>query len=540
MSKLFTTVKKGKVKRSTFNLSEEVKLSCNFGQIIPILCKETLPGDSISISTELLIKFAPLMAPVMHRLKAKVDYFYIPNFQLTTVFEKFINPKLNTTANPIVLPYTTPKQLTTVWNNWKDIGGLADYFGLPVTQSSWCQNSEQPISILPFLAYQHVFNSYFRDQNAQLLKSEGATGDYQPGDPCDIDYTKDLQGMYVGSGNNFSNIFRLRNCCWKKDYFTSALPSPQAGDDVLLPITTSQQISEDGVFTFQEADEYRNVEINDNGELFFRDMNEEHQLLHYEGGLQVEGGNAGISINNLRKLFSLQKFKELAERGGTRYIEILRNFFNETAPDLYFDRPLYLGGSVQPINIGEVVQTSQTTEGAEASPQGMRAGIANSYGKTKTVHFRSRFHGYVIGVLRILPEATYQQGLERMWTRQSIYDFAWPQFANLGEQEIYNREIYANGDNNDNGIFGYTPRYSEYKTGHCHVCGQFRNNLDYWHFGRVFSNLPQLNKSFLSMDTVSYEPFHVTSPNTEHCYVNLYNTIYAKRSLPFYGTPGLL
>lgn len=548
MSKLFTTVKKAKVKRSSFNLSEEVKLSCNFGQIIPICLKETLPGDVFKISTELLIKLAPLQAPVMHRLKAKVDYFYVPNFQLTKVFEKFINPKVNTSANPVVLPYFTPS----VMAEFCELNSLADYFGLPVTQLGWLNSGNDKLTPLPFMAYQHIYNCYFRDQNAEKLPSEGGPVAAENTLFVLDDLSTNIEGDIAEefSAQQLESMFILRNCCWKKDYFTSALPSPQAGDDVMIPIGAPVTIGADGFMKYQvdpdeseeplpftgfypeyyeegSDDRIAPMAINDNGGSF----------LYYKGGLKGESTGAGVSINNLRKLFSLQRFKELAERGGTRYIEILRNFFGETAPDLYFDRPAYLGGSVQPITIGETVQTSSSTED---SAQGHRAGIANSYGKTKTVKFRSRFHGYLIGVLRIIPEATYQQGVERMWTRKSIYDFAWPQFANLGEQEIYNKEIYANGDSHDDEIFGYTPRYAEYKESHCHVCGEFRTTLNYWHFGRQFANLPQLNKAFLNMDTMNYTPFNVTEDETSHCYVNLYNKIYAKRNLPYYGTPSLL
>lgn len=564
MSKLFTTVKKSKPKRSNFNLSEEMKLSCNFGQIIPICVKETLPGDKFKINTELLVKFAPLKAPVMHRIKVKVDYFYVPLFQLTSQFEKFINPKINDPIHPsVILPYFTPKSC--LGNSTRgSVGSLADYMGLPISQTSWKSNSEDKLSIFPFAAYQHIYNSFFRDENAEKLPSEGGP---QVTSSTQLLYDpltyKDFQGDISTTGltvYQLPALFALRTCCWKKDYFTSALPSPQAGDDVMLPISTSTQIAADGKMIFRSDGDEDNYFAAQSPELSLRRDSDNNSLgylnsedvvdsegdptdgdLKYAGGLKGLSTNAGISINNLRKLFSLQRFKELSERGGTRYIEVLRNFFAETAPDLYFDRPMYLGGYVQPIQIGETVQTSETTlSGTAGFAQGTRAGLAHAYGKTKTVSFRARFHGYVIGVLRIIPEATYSQGVERMWTRQSIFDFAWPQFANIGEQEIKNKEIFANGDSHDDEVFGYTPRYAEYKEGHCHIAGEFRTSLDYWHFGRTFANLPALNKSFLNMDTMDYDPFNVISSQNEHVYVNLYNTIYCKRNLPYYGTPSLL
>lgn len=554
---IFDTVKIPKVKTSVFNLSEEAKLSCNFGQLIPILCKETLPNDKFKISTELLIKLAPLKAPVMHRLKAKVDYFFVPNYQISNKFADFINPKVNTQANPILMPKIPIKFLRSYGNNgttetgFNMVATLADYLGLPVTQSCFSGNASSdrlPLSILPFLAYQHIYNEYYRDQNLQIA-SDPSTDTI-----CDIESFKDLSGTITSTFNvnQLRQLLKLRNSAWKKDYFTSALPSPQAGDDVFVPVGDSAPVT--GVPNF----------VSDSGGTFIQGTDKSPFILNHSGNvsslnamtgemssgkLKVSSGLSadlsqatGISINNLRKLFSLQRFKELAERGGTRYTEMVRNFFGAYLPDGFFDRPLYLGGTITPISVGEVVQTAPAS-GSESSdtPIAYRAGNASAYGRTRSVEFRCPAHGYIMGILRILPEATYQQGVERMWTRESIYDFAFPQFANLGEQEIRNQEIYATGiPNTDNGVFGYTPRYAEYKEGHCHVAGEFRNTLGYWHFGRQFSNAPQLNRAFVMMEQMNYSPFNVTDGDTEHVYVNLYNSIVARRPLPYFGTPSVL
>lgn len=548
---IFTQVKRPKVKSSNFNLSEEVKLSCNFGELIPILCKEVLPSDKFEISTELLIKLAPLKAPVMHRLKAKVDYFLVPNYQLTSQFEKFINPKVNTAANPVVLPWNTANSIYQRRPSGGTlVGSLADYLGLPITQSAFMQSSTK-ISMLPFIAYQHIYNCFYRDENLEPIEnaSPTTTSLYL------VDTYKDMVasqswGNIVGS-EQMSNLLKLRTSAWKKDYFTSALPSPQAGDDVMLPLVGGDM---NVVFNPTAADTAGWVASNGHSSSAYTGLgyeqgdpmipyfnpstpgDPEYAFYDPNGSLKVDTSDTpSISVNNMRKLFSLQRFKELAERGGTRYPELVQNFFGAFLPDIYFDRPIYLGGQVQPIQIGEVVQTSSSTTD---SALGYRGGIGSSYGKTKTVRFKSKFHGYVIGILRILPEATYSQGIERMWTRETIYDYAFPQFAHLGEQEIFNKEIYAQGTDADNQVFGYTPRYAEYKEGHCHVCGEFRNTLEYWHFGRKFANAPQLNKTFVMMDQMNYDPFNVTSATTEHVYVNLYNNIKARRPLPYFGTPG--
>lgn len=548
---IYTKVATKKIPSSNFNLSFEKKLSMNFGTLVPTLCEEVLPGDKFKVNTELLIKFAPLKAPVMHRIKAKVDYFFVPEFQISNVFANFINPKVNTDSHPVVLPYLTATAIKSVVDSMKVdmIGSLPDYFGLPVTQTTlW--SSQKPISIRPFMAYQHIYNSFYRDQNAEPL--EGANPDTTSLFLTDMFMDKEGNFGPDLTTNQLQNLLKLRTRAWKKDYFTSALPTPQAGEDVMIPLgqyapvntytdTGTGQLEDDlsGIrFPDMQAEADANVTIGQGGDAYLATA--PNKPLGQPENLYADLSSGGISVNLFRQLIQLQGFKELAERGGTRYPEMVRNFFGAFLPDYWFGRPLYLGGQIQPIKIGEVVQTSQSTDGAQGSAQGYRAGIASSYGFTKTFKLKAPCHGFLMGILSILPEATYQQGLERMWTRSSLYDFAFPQFANLGEQEVLNQEIYATGTATDEQIFGYAPRYAEYKTGHTQVCGKFRTDLDYWHFGRQFSALPKLNKQFIMMDQMDYDPFNVTDVQTEHVYVDLYNNIRARRRLPYFGRPATL
>lgn len=544
---IFTSIKRPKVKRSTFNLSEEVKLTCNMGDLVPILCKEIVPGDYFKVDTELLIKFAPLAAPVMHRMKAYVHYFFVPYEQVWEKWPDFINPKTNFPAN-IVPGYLKTQNFlqyedeVTIKQN---IGTLADYLGLPVLNQWWITGNNQ-VNVAPFLVYQHIYNNYYRDQNLEEVGMNDA--EHKDG-PVDIDALRKISGFLLPSnmpqGNYIEGITKLRKRAWAKDYFTSALPSPQAGDDVLLPVTSD--IVEDGAmrFNYQVLDgtttQHNNVVINKNGYLqnTGADPNITGTSFRYTSGLKSV--NSQATINDLRKALALQRFKELAERGGTRYSEMVRNFFDTYLPDWYVDRPIFLGGSVQTINVGEVVQTSSNNTSTE-QVLGQRGGIANSYGRTKTATLKAPCHGFIMGILSIRPEATYQQGLERMWYRKNVFDYPFPQFANLGEQPIYTWELFADRsvDTEDGSIFGYTPRYAEWKEGHCHVCGEFRDSLSYWHFGRKFTTTPNLNKDFVMMNDISYDPFLVTDQQTEHVYVNLYNRIIAKRPLPYFGTPSIL
>lgn len=548
-NKLFTTVSRERIPLSVFPAGGERKLSMNMGAIVPIYCKETLPGDTFRAATEILIKFAPLKAPVMHRIRAYVDYFFVPNFQLTDVFGDFINPAVNTPSNPVALPVFKPKEAAD--NLLLDLHTLADYLDLPVQQAAWkASPKSRSLSVLPFMAYQHIYNSFFRDQTLQPM--DGV-------DPTDTDLylegDREVQGNVYPSGvspdlTQYKNLFALRYSAWKKDYFTSALPTPQAGPDVEIPfvpgeIRANENLVLEGFDTdinVSEAGFTNRMKINDDGDVYVTQSGEDEDIenrLSYVSGLEIANTSGGLTVNNFRQLFAIQHFKELYARGGKRYPEVTYNFFGVRLPDLYVDRPAYLGGMYQDVSVGEVLQTSQSTSGDSGSAQGYRAGVASVYGKSRTLRYMPRMHGFIFGLLRVLPEATYMQGIERMWTRDSVYDFAWPQFANIGEQEIYNRELYVDGTDDDDKVFGYAPRYAEYKDSCSHVNGDFRTTLKYWHFGRSFNTRPQLNDTFIKADQISTDPFNVTDPTEDKLYVHLYTKASARRPLPFYGTPGL-
>lgn len=555
---IFSKVDAKRPKSSVFNLSHEVKMSSNFGNLTPFLCLETLPGDKFKLSTELLIKLAPLKSPMMHRIKAYVHYFYVPTYQVDATFADFINPKVNT-SNNIVLPWIDPYGISIYGKvNNSLVGSLADYLGLPILNDSWLTlktTSTSPsakISIDPFKVYQHIYNSFYRDENFETTGLFDITGHLNDSGQL-TNYTED--DLYA--------LLKLRNRAWSKDYFTSALPSPQAGNDVLLPV--SQVIEADGPIVFKgqhtdsnftfDPDDGPNAGLqtlpsdvgDDLGALYAYDEDSNLDRMSYHRGLKLAGSPA--SINDLRRALALQRFKELAERGGSnRYSEMVRNFFGAILKDYWVDRPIFLGGQVQNIQVGEVVQTSMTSDStvggvSDTTYLGERGGIAHSYGRTKGISVFCPAHGYIMGILSIRPEATYQQGIERMWTRHSLFDWAFPQFARMGEQEIYGRELCAvsNTAYNDQ-VFGYTPRYAEYKVGHTHIAGNFRNSLNYWHLGRVFdlANPPTLSKEFVMCDNPSYAAFNVTDPTVHHCFIDLYNKISARRPLPYFGTPSAI
>lgn len=556
MNPLYQSVQRPKVPHSSHPAGGERKLSMNMGMAVPVFCKETLPGDIFKASTELLIKFAPMKAPVMHRIRAYLDYFYVPNYQICKPFDKFINPRLNTPSDPVVLPEIRPYDMNSLGAVGE--GTLADYLDLPVDQTAYWQSATaEPISVLPFRAYQHIYNNFFRDQTLQPI--EGV----DPGDTdlylmADVDKQGDVANDATSDDLvQLTNMLSLRYSAWKKDYFTSALPTPQAGPDVEIPFTPGRIVSDGTPMSFTGQDSeftpvsgasfaYARVDVDqeDNELAYVSATNDTattapQNRLVYNSGLEITNEAGGISVPALRQLFSLQHFQELQGRGGSRYSEVNYNFFDVKIPDLYVERPVFLGGMYSDVSVGEVLQTSQTTTGDTGSAQGYRAGVASVYGRSKTFRYRCLMHGFIIGILRVLPEATYMQGVERMWSRKSIFDYAWPQFANIGEQEIYNREIFVDGTADDAKVFGFAPRYAEYKDSCSHVNGEFRSSLRYWHFGRYFENRPQLNEDFIKADQISTDPFNVTSDDTDKLYVHLYTKATSKRPLPYWGTPGL-
>lgn len=547
MSRLFESVAREKVPYNVFPAGGDRKLSFKMGQIVPIFVAETLPGDVFRASTELLIKFAPLKAPVMHRIRAYIDYFYIPNYQICEPFGRFINPRINTPDNPVLLPKITPWDANNLGK--LDLGSLADYMDLPVQQSGWkTSNKSKPLSVLPFRAYQHIYNSYFRDQTLQPMEGEDPlTTDLYLMEDKDAEGVANFSLLTPAEKHQLANMMTLRYSAWKKDYFTSALPSPQAGPEVEIPFTPGV-IQADGVLSFSSENDL--VEVNHALSLNKTEgkvgkvtlVNDSiREDVSYSSGLEIapDPGSSALTINKLRVLFAFQHFQELQARGGSREPEITANYFGVRLPDLYVDRPAYLGGVYQDVSVGEVLQTSQTTLGETGSAQGYRAGVASVYGKSKVLRYSCKLWGYIIGVLRVLPEAVYYQGVERMWTRESLFDYAWPQFANMGEQEIYNRELYVDGSDEDNEVFGYAPRYAEYKTGCSHVNGEFRDSLSYWHFGRKFAERPALNAAFIEASQISTDPFNVTDDSTDKLYCHMYTKASVLRSQPYYGTPGL-
>lgn len=541
------------------------------GKLYPIICKEMLPGDRFRVRTDSLVRTMPLSSPAFGRLRMYIHYFFVPNRLVWDHWEDFITGG-ESGEDTHVPPYVQWSDLaggdfqarskSNSAGNWTYTpeDGLVAAFGLPVQPYAGSNIAEAgvangistttPVSALPFRGYRLIWNEYYRDQNVD--------------DELPIATDKDGKYLIDGIGDAafkdsiFGDLLSRR---WLKDYFTSALPTPQRGPDVQLPI-----VGEGGTI---QADGPLKLMIQNQGtgsttspsSVFTPDLNvglgnttgigisssvndqfpveQNHTDLMYASGLTTAGGSVvAATINDLRRAIALQRFYEISARAGSRYIETIMGHFHVRSSDARLQRPEYLGGGVTNIDIGEVLQTS-ATDGT--SPQGNMAGRGFGVGRSNQCTYRAEEHGYLFGIMSIIPEPYYYQGIDKEWTRQSRVDYYWPSFAHLGEQEIDKSELSVgtpDGETDTYGkLFGYAPRYAEYKFSKNIITGLLRGSLANWTFARKISD-PNLNAAFLEVPQVN-NPFAVQDEETDKFIIWFSNDIRALRPMPFFGTPSI-
>jgi hypothetical protein len=500
---LFNSIKLQRPKKNVFDLTHDVKLSAEMGNLTPILALECVPGDKFDIGCESLIRFAPMIAPVMHRMDVTMHYFFVPNRIVWSNWEKFI-----TDANSgIVAPYI---QINQDYNDTADLREalkFMDYMGVPPIPGGAVS---QRVNSIPFAAYQCIYNEYYRDQN--LI----APVDYklEDGAPSGIDKIKALT--------------RLRKRAWEHDYFTSSLPFAQKGQAVDIPIG------------LVEGD--LPVYLNSSSGTSLNGSPSSVNVAAQGGrtdvpadSLYADTSNATIeptTINDLRRAFRLQEWLEKNARGGTRYIENILTHFGVKSSDQRLQRPEYITGVKSPVIISEIVNQTGQTDGL---PQGNLAGHGISVSSGRSGSYYCEEHGYIIGIMSVMPKTCYQQGIPKTYLKNDTLDYFWPSFANIGEQPVTNNEIFAYTSTAEE-TFGYVPRYAEYKYMPSRVAGDFRTTLDYWHLGRKFTTQPALNATFVNCDATK-RIFAVEDPAGDSLYCHVLNKIKAVRPMPKFGTP---
>lgn len=496
------------------------------GYLNPILVQEVLPGDRFRVKTDTMLRMAPMLAPIMHRLNVTVHYFFVPDRLVWNESQDFITGGPNGTTTPVV-PYM---EINNTDKAYYEAGQLADYMGIPTIDPTVTVANTLRFSALPFRAYQLIYDEYYRDQNVStslgILKTSGAV-----------------------TGAEAYKLLALRKRAWEKDYFTSALPWAQRGPEVLLPIegtgdVTYRQIS--NVVTQGGTPAAANTFIGTTG-LITGEMAVNKSTTPASGTTgrienidEVTFDGASTTINDLRNSLSLQQWLEKNARGGARYIEQILGHFGVMGEDARLQRPEYLGGGQAPVIISEVLATTNA-ETPDTQPLGQMGGHGYSVGRANSFSKRFTEHGHIIGIMSVLPKTAYQQGLPRAYSRFNKFDYAFPEFANIGEQEIKQRELYYSptGTNSQDTTFGYQERYAEYKYQPSTVHGAFKTNLAYWHMGRIFSAPPTLNEAFIQADPTG-RIFAVDNlPNLEQLYVLLHNKVDALRPLPYHSIPGI-
>ena len=560
----FQSINTSKPLSSKFDLTHTRKFSFEPGKLTPILCAEALPGEVWDYDMNAVVRMMPMLAPIMHMVDVCCHGFFYPErlTQRRNMFEIFITGGKNgdgkdAQGNTIEAPYINVKgqgdtfpAAVSIANHMTQ-GTLADFLGFQFSATVQLGTDDvQRINARPFLAFWRIYCEYFRDQNL--------TPNWVDAYPSIFDAVGgDLTPAIVGAMNDGLNpfpFFDLPRVCWEKDYFTSALPFAQRGEAVEAPLQGSATIRYKDTTDiwpstasnppvpgegFGVGGPISLIPTNVNNPAFIRTDGTSDPAstpLRMENIDEVTLNAGGFTISALRTAARLQEWLEKMATGGARYIEQIKVQFGVTSRDARLQRAEYLGGGKIPMHINEVIQTSADdgTPLAEMAGHGVTAGQVTSFRKF------TEEHGYFMVFLFLRPKTSYSQGLHRMWwNRFDKLDYAWPSFARIGEQEVLRKEVYYSCNNNeDEDVFGYQQRFGEYKYIPSTVHGEFRTNLDFWHWGRVFDTAPSLNSQFVECDP-SNRIFNVLTAGSDQLYCIVKNNITARRPLPYYGEPTL-